>query len=562
MYTKYVILAAVIAILFITTRLYKESPTKEREQKIAINFDYINEKLQHAQKIIDSGNIDEAINIHVELLDQKKRFSIVHLNLGKILYKKKEYEQAVNQFKKAIELTPNNPKLYFVTGLTLEKMAKENEAIKHFKKAVEINPNHPDYNLQLGRSLYNNKLLGEAEKYTKKAQELSPNNAKTYLTLGNIYNRMARVDESIEQYKKAMELDPNLAESHYNMGYSLNLKNKFQEALAYFDKALELNPKYSDVHLGLAQSKLGLGNFEECWDEFEWRWSSMGLEPEKYIHTMWNGSDIKNKTVLMLSEPCAGDTFQFLRYAVPMKKSGAKIILKAPKYLVPLLSLCPYIDQIVTSVDDSIKRDTYVQISSLPRIFKTTPQNLYNQPYLYADPKLVEFWKSKLEKDKNFKIGLCWDTNPEHDQKNHPWSQRSVPLKTLEKLSKIKGVSFYNLQKITGLDQLKNISKDFVVHTFGPDFDESHGRFMDTAALIKNLDLVITADTSIAHLVAAIGKPAWVMFPYKPESRWCHKAMTAAWYPTMKMFKSPKPFDWDSVVTEMANELKTITQNL
>jgi len=247
---------------------------------------------------------------------------------------------------------------------------------------------------------------------------------------------------------------------------------------------------------------------------------------------------------------------QFIRYAKIIKDMGATVICKVQKPLVKLLSSCPYIDEVFCEIDNSIKYDTHAQIMSLPRILNTTNNTIPNEMnYLYANPKLEEEWKEKLSQDKNFKVGLCWHVDPIHEKDKSPWSIRSITLKQFKPFAKLNGVSFYSLQKFKDYKPLMNLPKGLLLKTFGEDFDEKNGAFMDSAAIIKNLDLVITVDTCIAHLAGALNKPVWMFLPYSPDCRWYLKRTDTPWYPTMKLYRQSKPNDWKNAIKKVASDL-------
>ncbi|HEB41775.1 MAG TPA: hypothetical protein ENI08_02015, partial [Candidatus Dependentiae bacterium] len=234
-------------------------------------------------------------------------------------------------------------------------------------------------------------------------------------------------------------------------------------------------------------------------------------------------------------------------------------IVGVQKPLVKVISLCPYVDQVVTLNEKLPAFDLHAPLMSLPHILKTTIDTVPTDiPYLYAKPELVEYWKGKLSSDKNVKVGICWQGNSKYST---PMLRATVALKSMDlnKLSpfgNVPGVSIYSLQKTTGTDQLKTVAPGFTIHTFDDDFDESNGRFMDTVAIIKNLDLVITVDTSIGHLAAALGKPTWVILPNPPDWRWMINRDDTPWYPTMRLFRQPTPGDWESIIAVITQELE------
>ena len=337
------------------------------------------------------------------------------------------------------------------------------------------------------------------------------------------------------------------------------------EALEYYQFLLKHKPSDAHLHYGLGECYLYQGNFADGFDHFEWRWQRNN-DDRRFLNKYWHGFEVKNKRILIRGEYGLGDTMQFMRYAQLLKEQGATVTIEAQGPLTDLLKLCPYIDEVVhiqTPVGDLPDFDYQIPVMSLPRIFQTQvttmPQNI---PYLFAKQEYIDFWREKLAYDKNFKIGLCWHASNYHEsfQKNKKL-KKSIPLNILAQLSELDGVTLYSLQRFDGLDQLENLPKQVNLHVFGDDFDKSHGRFMDTAAVIHNLDLIITVDTSVAHLAGAMGKPVWVVLPQVADWRWLANSYTTSpWYPTMKLFRQEVAGDWHTVVEHIQKELKNILE--
>ena len=224
--------------------------------------------------------------------------------------------------------------------------------------------------------------------------------------------------------------------------------------------------------------------------------------------------------------------------------------------MLPLLARCPYIDQLISDEVPTPDYDAATTFMVIPSVFadneETAPKNI---PYLFADPALVTHWQQKLVSDKNFKVGICWQSNV---NENLPLiTRRGCPLEKFTHLAHVEGVSFYSLQKVDGIEQLATLSSDFPLQIFD-NLDEESGPFMDTAALIKNLDLIISVDTSIVHLAGGLGAKVWMVHPYSTDWRWIHNRTDSYWYPNMRIFKQQKPFDWDGVMESVANELQKL----
>jgi len=406
------------------------------------------------------------------------------------------------------------------------------------------------------------KQYESALKHLKKAVLLDPKDFISHLNTASCFTHLQKYTLA-ETYLKGIipALFPGKKELVYNLAYVLKLQGKIEEAIPYYLQAIQLDPKLEVAYLGLAKSYLATGNFLKGWNYFEWRFLNAENHQNKNFYQHLNPSDLKNRIVFLKPEWGLGDMMHFIRYAQLVKEAGATVYVRMHKPLEKLFSLCPYIDKIISDGEKIPPFHVAIPIMSLPLIFKTTLETIpANIPYLYADEKLIALWKEKLAPDKNFKVGICWHAKPIFLEENY-LTRRSVPLKDFAILSEIDNISFYSLQKIYGIDELEDIPKNFKVHTFGPDFDNTHGRFMDSAALIQNLDLIITADTSIVHLAGALGKPVWILTPHVAEWRWLQLIETTPWYPKARLFRQQKPIDWKHVMLEVKKELENLILN-
>jgi len=343
-----------------------------------------------------------------------------------------------------------------------------------------------------------------------------PNSHLIIWMLANCYRELGNMPQAIEYYKKSIALKPDHKLSYTDLGWCYF-------AIGDFQKGYEV------------QSKVGIDG-SRGYDKGHTNFGSLGCR-------FYDGKvDIKGKTILIKDEGGFGDMFQWIRFAKTIKEKGAYVIVEARKNIIPLLSNCPYIDRLIpqrTGFDDF---DYHIYAGGIFRVLKYDLDDMPNQvPYLYPDKKLEQKWGAILAKDKNFKIGICWDPcrciNPQTGKLAR--NKRAIPLKYFYPLSKIKNVSLYCLQQRNGLEQVCNMPHDFSMRMFDKDFDRVHGSFSDTAAVMKHLDLVITADTSVAHLAGALGVPVWVMLPYSPDWRWMYERSDSYWYPTMKLFRQP-----------------------
>ncbi len=348
-------------------------------------------------------------------------------------------------------------------------------------------------------------------------------------------------------------------------------------AASYFERALAHNPGNITARYNCATSHCKYGNFARALEQYEIVYRNFKDESVKgklfkmYIRCKkwdkacslqppqlwWYNENIYGTTILLdIDKPGNGfgDGIQFIRYAQILKQAGAIVFVKAPNPLMPLLKRCAYIDQLFAKDEVIPAYDTTYNICIASLLLRTKDQIMMRtpqRPYLSADPELIDFWHKQIHTDSNFKIGLCWQSNLALDPfsgKIMP-SSRSISLEELTPLAD-KNITFYSLQKLA-----KSTTPPFMFTQFTQDFDESHGRFMDTAALIMNLNLIITVDTSIAHIAGALGKPVWLLLSCESDYRWFTDTDTSPLYPNMKLFRQQAYGDWKPVIASMKKTL-------
>ena len=499
--------------------------TRTRAEKQSLTE--VNKILKDANHAFVNHNFTKAIDLYKQVLHMAGQIPGIHFNIGKSYYMLKNNNKAIKYFHNAIKIDPNYQRAYQSLGTLYTSKNKHKEAIVYLQKAIELKKDDYIAHMNLASNLLSLQAYTHAEKYYMDLQPLFPNKFDVF----------------------------------YNTAYSMKLQGKYQESIPYYLKAIDINPNREEPYLGLAKAYLATGNLLEGWNYFEWRFLDCKKHNEKFFYKNLSPKDLAGKILYIRGEWGLGDMIHFIRYLQLAKQEGATVYLQIHKPLEKLFSLCPYIDRIIPHGDKIPHFDIQMPVMSLPLLFKTTLETIpANIPYLYANQELVKLWREKLAHDKNFKIGICWHAKPIFLEENY-LTRRSIPLNDFAILADIPNVSFYSLQKIYGTKELENIPSHFKINTFGPDFDESHGRFMDTAAVIQNLDLVITADTSIVHLAGALGKPVWILIPYVPEWRWMQNTDKTPWYPKAKLLRQEKPIDWTHVMKKVKKLLEHVTTN-
>jgi hypothetical protein len=348
-------------------------------------------------------------------------------------------------------------------------------------------------------------------------------------------------------------LNPDFAEAHSNLGLLMQSKGKRDHAMACYRHALEIKPDYPEARNNHSLLLLLMGCFREGWPEYEWRWKCKGQEERVFPQPRWTGSSLAGRTLLVHSEQGLGDTLQFIRYAELLRHQGGTVMIEVQPSLLPLLTQSGF-QGLVGKGTPLGDFDVHVPLLSLPGIFETSLETIPGGvPYLSADPQGVEHWQHVLRDTAGFRVGVAWQGNPNYKGDR----LRSIPLSHFRVLAQ-DGVELISLQKGFGSEQMAEIAGKFKVRDLGGSVDTEHGAFMDTAAIMKNLDLVVTSDTAVAHLAGALGVPVWVALPFSPDWRWMLDRTDSPWYPTMRLFRQSRSDDWETVFHTMAQALSEV----
>ncbi len=413
-------------------------------------------------------------------------------------------EEAKQIYENILKTYPKNPDTLHLLGLTLHQLNKNTEAIQKIKEAISLSP----------QPLF-------------------------YHNLGMIYDSLNDEENSSSNFLKALSISdnyPNAYLAHYNLGIYYKQKGEFEKALNHYTESLKLNPNFQDSRWNRSLILLQLGNLSHGFNDFDSRFlKSSPTDSRTFKSPVWLGESLKDKTLLVLTEQGAGDTIQFIRYLPLIKKENTKIILECKPELKELLSSITEIDKIITKEETSSTNYNYcIHLMSLPKIFQTTLETIPNKtPYLSAPQPLIDNFSNQLN-TKELKVGICWEGNPlQEDNKT-----RSIPKEAFETLKDIPNVQIFSLQKGDSSFQLNN--------------------YAETAAIIQNLDLIISVDTSIAHLAGALNKPVWTLLSKIPDWRYLLERNDSPWYPSAKLFRQKESGDWFSVL----KEVKIALQNL
>jgi tetratricopeptide (TPR) repeat protein len=500
----------------------------------------------------EQGKLDEAVRCYRRALELKADFAEAYGNLGNALKDQGKLDEAVACYRRALAVNPNHAEAHNNLGVALKSQGKLDEAVACYRRAAELRADFADAHSNLGNALRDQGKFDEAVACCRRALELKPDFAEAYSNLGNALKDQGEPDEAVACCRRALQLKPDSAEIHCNLGLAFHDQGKLDEALACYRRAVELNPHYADGHASLAVNHLLRGDFQRGWPEYEWRWRTKHLSPRLFQQPLWDGCSLTGKTILLHAEQGLGDTLQFVRYAALVKGFGGTVILECQKPLVALLATCAGVDQLVGQGDAIPTFSTQAPLLSVPGILKTSFETIpATVPYLSATPALIDRWREKLREVPGYKIGINWQGRGGHG----PWRVRNIPLQQFAALAEIPGVRLINLQSGAGREELARAGESFPVVDLGDAVDQTGGAFMDTAAIMMNLDLVITSDTALPHLAGSLGVPVWVALPFAPDWRWLLERADSPWYPTMRLFRQRERGNWQAVFDDIRKAL-------
>jgi tetratricopeptide (TPR) repeat protein len=468
----------------------------------------------------------------------------LHL-LGVIFHQRGHHDLAIQQIELALQRNPNDTFALNNRGLALRALRRSEEALASFNRALALRPDYAEALSNRGLALHDLDRLEEALESFNRALALRPDYAEAQLNRGVILRALQRFDEALASYDRALALRPDYAEALSNRGWTLHQLNRFGEALASYERAVALRPDYAEAHYNEALCRLLIGDFDRGWQKHEWRWQTQHLGEAKRSFTppLWTGrEDIAGKNILLHAEQGFGDTIQFCRYVPLVAARGARVILEVQRSLQALVRSLSGAAQVLSQGDPLPDFDCHCPLLSLPLAFDTRVETIPSAtPYLAAPAAKVTAWRNRLGSQQKPRIGLVWAGNPRKPNA----TQRNIAFDRLAPLLQITDCEFYSLQKgEDAVAQLRNGALRQQVIDWTNDLHD----FSDTAALITNLDLIITVDTAVAHLVGALGKPFWLMNCYNTCWRWLLDRDDSPWYPTARLFRQDATRSWDSVI--------------
>ena len=524
--------------------------------------------------VLDRGDAKAACLLLKKAVQLNPGFAPVKINYGIALAACDQVRDALAELEEAITLAPHSPDGYYNAGRVFLSVGRAIEARDMLSRAVKISPSHAVAQNDYAIALQQLGLIEEALKANWEACRLEPGNSvfranrcslrldfddpkgavqdgeratsldqtckEAQYNLGNAYCALDRPGDARLCYKRAIEIDPYYADAHANLATVELAFENIALALKAAERALALEPAMAEAAWTRSLALLLDGDYERGWAEYEWRWAAVPfLEKRQFDGAEWNGEPVAGKTVLIHHEQGLGDGLQFVRYGALLAEAGARVVLECPSSLVPLFTKIYWLNTVVPLGNSLPSVDLHVALMSLPNKFGTTLEMVPAAvPYLPLPKPRVDFGK--------FTIGFVWRGSKTNRKGRH----RSCSLSNFEILFHQEAVEFISLQ--TELDdEDRRALKKLGVKEFGSGFKN----FLDTAAIVSSVDLVITVDTALAHLVGGMGKPVWILVPQGPDWRWLLEREDSPWYPTARIFRQNSRSDWGPVICRVHKAL-------
>ena len=551
------------------------------EQALVHRPDYADALVNRGQCLAKLNRRDEALASFDRALSYQPRHASALKERGHLLRDRKQLAEALSCYEQALAIAPGDAVTHANRGLVLRDLKRFNEAFDAYDRALALKPDYVEVVVARGNAFYEMHSYDEALKEYERALEMQPDFAFGFNNRGNALNAMGRHEEALASFERALLLKPDYTDAHNNRGNALLDLNRPDEALAHyesaiahkplafalvnrgsalryldrteealdsFNRAIALEPDMAEAHWNKSLLCLSIGDFEQGWAGYEWRWrGATDLTPREFTQPQWRGEDLTGKTILLHAEQGFGDSIQFVRYAPMVAKKGARIVLELPDSLMPLIGKFDGLIGMYRRGDALPAFDVHCPLLSLPLAFGTTIETIpASMPYLHAPAERIEKWRARFACTSKPRIGLVWSGKPTHKNDHN----RSIALSRLEPLLSLPGVQFVSLQREYRDTDLPVLGRLPVLR-----IEDALTDFAETAAAITELDLVIAVDTAVAHLAGAMGKPLWLLLSHIQDWRWLSQRTDSPWYPSARLFRQPQIDEWEGVIARVGHEL-------
>ncbi|WP_051516730.1 tetratricopeptide repeat protein [Herbaspirillum sp. RV1423] len=531
---------------------------------LKINPTHVDAQFDRATILEDMERDAEALRGYDLVLALKPDFADALFRRGNVLRKMERLMEALDCYKRVLASKPDHAEAWFKQGNTLHDLDRIDEALASYERAVAVAPEYPEALFNLGNTQKDLDLFEDALATYEKALAIEPDFAEAIANHAYVLYALNRLDQALAGYDRALALMPEDTGTLFNRGSTLEDMQRYGEAIESYAKAQEIDPDFVSAHWNESLCRLRLGDFDAGWPKYEQRWETEQLQEHRrrFSQPLWLGKEsLLGKTILLHAEQGFGDTLQFARYVPLIVARGARVILEVQAPLKTLMAQIKGVSTVIRAGEPLPPFDFHCPLISLPLACSTiSVQDIPTQRYLWADAAKSADWQSRLGPKNKLRVGLVWSGNPRAD---NPAARRldalrSMPFATLAPLVENDAVEFHSLQVgDNAVSQLKTHPLGRLVADHARDLRD----FADTAALIDNLDLVISVDTAVAHLAGSLGKPVWLLNRYNTCWRWLLERTDSPWYPSMRIFRQDKLGDWSNVISDVQNALRQTVQH-
>ena len=500
-----------------------------------------------------TGKLEQAAALIRQAIQLNPTLVEAHCNLGNVLKDQKKFDDAIAAYRQAIVLRPTHAESHNNLGNAFKEMGRIDEALAAYRRAIELKRGYHKAHNNLGVALAFTGQFDDAIAAYRQALSLRPDYIEAVCNLGVALHGIGEYAQAIEAYERVIAIRPDHAEAYSNLGASLCASGSIDQAIESYRRALTLEPDFAEAHHNLALVLLLTGQFAQGWVEYEWRWrwNNPASPSRLFTRPQWDGSPLAGRTLLLHGEQGLGDTLQFARYVPLVAQRGGHVLFECAPELLRLMRGSRTINSITviphTALDESSLPpfDVHAPLMSLPLILNLPrPADAPKAPYILVDDHVTAPWKGRLAKNGRLRVGLARAGSSRHSEDH----RRSIPARLLAPLLDC-DADFYLVQPGQVTEQ--SPGEPAPINLTGHIVD-----FFDTAGLISQLDLVISVDTAVAHLAAAMGKPTWVLLAHAPDWRWQLDRDDCDWYASVKLFRQSVPGGWDAVVASVAEALR------
>lgn len=493
------------------------------------------------------GRLDEAERSFRKAMELAPARIDAPYNLAVVHGARERWEEALAAYRKVVRMAPDHALAWNNLGNVLQKLRRPEEALECHRRAVALRPAMADAWNNCGTALSGLKRFAEALACYDEALRANPLHADASINRSSVLREMGDAEAALAAAEAALKMDPARADALVNRALALEELGRFADAMQTYDRAIAMAPHHAEGAWNKALLLLLVGDYEHGWPLYEQRWQTVELRPRvrHFSFPAWQGEDLAGRRILLHAEQGAGDAIQFARYIPRVQALGAEVLVEAP---APLHTLLASSFPSATLVEaGNAPADFHCALGSLPLAFGTTLASIpWDGPYLRIDEERATRWRERLGPASARRIGIAWSGNPEHRNDHN----RSIALARLAPLLEL-DTEFHSLQTDVRATDRAAAEGAPNLRTWSGELRD----FADTAALVECMDLVICVDTAAAHIAGALGKPAWLLLPRKPDWRWLLDRDTSPWYPSLRLFRQARHGDWDQVIARVRTEL-------